>query len=90
MSTTRDDNVALVNNPAGVGAHDDATEAYLKIFDDVEKNIQGAADTIATVDAAPDVFARCYDLVDVVKAQQKALEGIYNLMVEMNNYFGNK
>jgi hypothetical protein len=86
MSTTRDDNVS----PATGGDHDAATEAYLKIFDDVDKNIQVAADSIVTVDAAPDVFARCYELVDVVKAQQKAIEGIYNLMVEMNNYFGNK
>lgn len=81
----------LTNDPTG--DHVDVQEVsdeYLKIFDEIESKNSNLKLLIDSLPIQPHDQSRLYILLNVVKEQQKLNEKMYDLMVEMNNYFGAK
>lgn len=66
----------------------DDSDDYLKRFDLVEASMTTVNNVIASLSTQPHDEARVKALVECVRAQQKVNEHLYDLLVEMNNFFG--
>lgn len=69
---------------------DNSGEELLKFFDKVGTGVETLATMVASLDKQPHDQARVEALVKYVKEWQAWNEHMYNLLVEMHNFFGGK
>jgi len=68
----------------------EASDEYLAKFDTLSDCNHGLAQIVAGFGSQPDDQQRLYAVMNYVVALQKQNEHLYDLLVEMNNYFGSK
>jgi len=78
--------VAPAVDPVAVDTSDD----YLKRFDVVSAQSAQVSAVIAKFASQPDDQHRLYAAIDCIKAQQHLNEEIFDLLVEMHNFFSAK
>ena len=65
-------------------------DEYVGRFEVLEKlNAEGNA-VLRSIDNQPNDQQRLYTAINYIKVQQKHNEELYELLVDMNNYFGSK
>jgi hypothetical protein len=87
MSDTTDN---IADEPIVPSVDDSATDEYMRKFELVEARIQACSRQMDVLRAQPNRDARVVALVNWTEHQQKAIEDIYDLLVEMNNYWAKK
>ncbi len=86
-----DDNIAdTTNNPNVPPVDDAAADEYMKKFDVVEARLQRCATGLRALSNQPDQDHRLFALMRLADDQQKLNEQLFDLLVEMNNFFAPK
>ncbi len=68
----------------------DTSDDYLKRFDVVSAQSAQVSAVIAKFASQPDDQHRLYAAIDCIKAQQRLNEEMFDLLVEMHNFFSAK
>ncbi len=90
MSDTKlSDNIAD-DDQGTTMVEDAATDEYMRKFEQVETRIQTSAKQLVSLHGHPTRDARLAALIGWAETQQKTVEDIYDLLVEMNNYWAKK
>lgn len=86
------DNIAdeEVSNIAMMQPAKEADDEYLKRFDSLDQSNTYLRKIVDSLDRQPHDEARVRTLKEIVKVQQKVNEDLYDLLVEMNNFFGGR
>lgn len=71
-------------------AQDALTDDYLKRFEDIENNNKKLVAIVKGFDSQPDDQQRLYAVMQYVRELQKHNDAMFDLLVEMNNFFGTK
>lgn len=93
-----DDEMAETNNQPGVSTATadtaiptvDPADEYMQRFDDVRDQIDRLDKVAKSIDHQPDQDHRLAVVMDYIRGQQTLINDMYDLLVEMNNFFAPK
>jgi len=88
-TTKLSDNIAE-DDPSTIALEDPATDEYMRKFEQVETRMQSGAKQLEILHSQLPVYMRMASLISWAGIQQKATEDMYELLVEMNNYWAKK
>ncbi len=86
MASTTPDNIASESQEDAKLSAD----AYMQQFANVEAQGATFRTMVEMIDVQPDQDARLFMLIKCIKQQQKLNDEMYDLLVEMNNFYAPK